>query len=144
MKDIGSWEYIMAYQLHLCNREIFSFHSDHHRAWTIWSALIKFPSPRNRISVQCMGLGLQLRHRQALALLISCLPFLLVSRMRFQAQKLPLATVWVFSYTLRIFRDWLVVIKQTAHNFGVSTSFSALEISDLPPVSVPAVAPILF
>ena len=33
---------------------------------------------------------------------------------------------------------WFIVIEQTAHNLGVSTSVSALEISDLPPVSVPA------
>ena len=33
---------------------------------------------------------------------------------------------------------WLIIIEQTAHNFGVSTSVSALELSDLPPVSVPA------
>ena len=30
-----------------------------------------------------------------------------------------------------------IVIEQTAHNLGLSTSVSALEISDLPPVSVP-------
>ena len=42
------------------------------------------------------------------------------------------------SFALRIFRYWLITIEQTAHNFGVSTSVSALEISDLPLVSVPA------
>ena len=37
-------------------------------------------------------------------------------------------------------KHWLIasVIEQTAHNLRVSTSLSALEIIDLPPVSVPA------
>ena len=43
----------------------------------------------------------------------------------------------------RIFKYRLIVIEQTAHNFKVSTSVSALEISDLPPVSIPAAGPIL-
>jgi hypothetical protein len=36
------------------------------------------------------------------------------------------------------FKYLLIVIEQTAHSLGVSTSVSALEISDLPPVRVPA------
>ena len=35
--------------------------------------------------------------------------------------------------TYRILKPWFIVIEQTAHNLGLSTSFSALEISDLPP-----------
>ena len=108
---------------------------------SIWSALSrkkKFSNPRNRISVQSMGLGQQLRHRQALAPLISCHPFLLVTRMGLRALKLPLATMWVFSFTHFIFKYLVIVIEQSAHDFGVSSSVSALEISDLPSVSVPA------
>jgi hypothetical protein len=37
--------------------------------------------------------------------------------------------------TRSIFKYLLVVTEQTAHNLGVSTSVSALEISDLPLVS---------
>ena len=87
-----------------------------------------------------MDLGQQLRHRQALAPLIS---FLLVtpSRIGLKAHKVSLASVWVFSIALRIFKYWLIIIEQTAHNFEVSTSVSALEISDLPPVSIPAAGP---
>ena len=61
--------------------------------------------------------------------------------MGLQAHKMRVASVWVFSFTFRIFNYWLsIVIKQTAHNLGVSTSVSTLEpeISDLRPVSVPA------
>ena len=119
----------------------FSFIS--HWSSTIWSALLrkKFSNPRNGLEFQCMGLGQPLRHRQALAPLISCHPFLLVTRMGLQALKLPLPSVWVFSFAFRIFKCWLIVIEQTAHSLGVSTSVSALEISDLPPVSVPAAGP---
>ena len=80
-----------------------------------------------------MDLGQQLRHRHSeIAPLISCRPFLLIA-MRLQALKLPL----VFSFARRIFKYLLIVIEQTAHSPGVSTSVSALEISDLPSVSVP-------
>ena len=48
------------------------------------------------------------------------------------------ASVSVIQFRLRIYKYWLIVIKQTARNLGVSTSISALEISDLPSVSVPA------
>ena len=41
------------------------------------------------------------------------------------------------SFAHRIFKHCLIVIEQTAHNLGVSTSVSALETSDLLPVSVP-------
>ena len=58
--------------------------------------------------------------------------------MGLRAHKLPLASVCVFSFALRIFKYWLIVIEQTARNLEVSTTVSALEISDLPPVSVPA------
>ena len=54
-----------------------------------------------------------------------------------QAHKL-LASLWVFSFAHRMFKYWLIVIEQTAHNLGVPTLVSALEISDLPPVSLPA------
>ena len=121
--------------LHLCNRVIFLFDLDHrYRSSTIWSFIGKFSSQRNHLWVQYMGLGQQLRHRQAP--LISCHPFLPVLVMRLQARKLPLASAWVFSFAHRILKYWLIVIKQTAHNLGVSTSVPALEISDLPPVSV--------
>ena len=43
----------------------------------------------------------------------------------------------MFSFAHCIFKYLLIVIEQTAHDFGVSM-VSALEISDLPPVSVPA------
>ena len=46
--------------------------------------------------------------------------------------------MWLFNFTLRIFMYWLIVIKQTARDLGVSTSVSALEITDLPAVSVPS------
>ena len=63
--------------------------------------------------------------------------FVTPSRMGLQAHKLPLASVYVFSFALYIFRYWLIDIEQISHNFGASTSVSDLEISDLPPVSVP-------
>ena len=51
----------------------------------------------------------------------------------------------VFSFAFRIFEYLLIVIEQTARNLGVSTSVSALEISDrdLPTVSVPAAGVII-
>ena len=58
--------------------------------------------------------------------------------MGLRAHKLPLASVCVFSFALRIFNYWLIVIEQTPRILGVDTSVSALEMSDLPPVSVPA------
>ena len=58
--------------------------------------------------------------------------------MELWAHKLPLVSVCVFSFALGIFKYWLIVIKQTARDLGVSTSVSALEITDLPAVSVPA------
>ena len=90
-----------------------------------------------------MGMGQQLRHRQALAPLISCHSFLLVARMRVRAHKLPLASVCVFIIALRIFEYLFIVIEQTARNLGVPTLVSALEISDLPTVSVPAAGVII-
>lgn len=47
------------------------------------------------------------------------------------------------TFNLCIFNYWLI-FEQTAHNFGVSTSVSSLEISDPPPVSVPAAGVNLF
>ena len=90
-------------------------------------------------------MGQQLRHRQALAPLISFHSFLLATQIGLQAHKLPLASVCVFSFALRIFEYLLIVIEQTARNLGVSTSVSALEISDrdLPTVSVPAAGVII-
>ena len=124
-------------QLHLCNRVIFSLS---HRSSTIWSAFMgKSSSPRSHLWFPYMGLGRwrQLRHRQPLAPLVSYHPFLLLTRMGLRAHKLPLASMCVFSFDLHIFKYWLIFIEQTARNLGVSTSVSALEISDLPPVSVP-------
>ena len=63
--------------------------------------------------------------------------------MGLRAHKLPLASMCVFSFALRIFEYLLIVIEQTARNLGVSTSVSALEINDLPSVSVPAAGIIL-
>ena len=128
---------------YLCNRDTsLSFTWSLERIRTIWSALLRkrFSNPRNRLEVQCVGLRQQLRHQKALT---PCHPFLLVTRMRPQAHKMRVASVWVFSFTFCIFNYCLsIVIEQTAHNLGVSTSVSALEIScDLPPVSVPAAGP---
>ena len=105
---------------------------------TKWTAILrqeKFTNSRNRLGVQRMGLFQPLRHRQALAPPISCHPFL--TRMGPQAHELPLASVWVFSFAFHVFKYRVIVIEQTAHSLGVSTSVSALEISDLSPVSVP-------
>ena len=144
MKDIGiignCTVTIVSSQLYLCNQDTFlSF------TWTIWSAILRkrFSNPRNHLGVQCVGLHQQLRHQQALT---PCHPFLLMllmTRMGLQAHKMRVASVWVFSFAFCIFYCWLrIVIEQTAHNLGVSTSVSALEISrDLPPVSVPAAGP---
>ena len=138
--DCAIW--CLAFGIHhlLGNRESFSWPWPSSSIWA-WSAFIrKFSSPRKHLWVQNMDLGQQLRHRPP----ISCHPFLLQVVMRLQAHKISLASVWVFSLVHRIFKYWLIVIEQTAHNFrvGVSTSgsFSDLEISasDLPPVSVPA------
>ena len=100
----------------------------------------KSSSPRSHLWFPYMGLGRwrQLRHRQPLAPLVSYHPFLLLTRMGLRAHKLALASMCVFSFDLRIFKYWLIVIEQTARNLGASTSVSALEINDLPPVSVPA------
>ena len=75
-----------------------------------WSALQrKFSSPRNHLWVPYMGLGQQLRHRQALVPLIPLIPWypflrFTPSRMGLQAHKSPLASVWVFSFALRILK----------------------------------------
>ena len=129
-------------QLHLCNRVFFELSLSHWSS-TIWSAFIgKSSSPRSHLWVPFMGVCQQLRHRQALAPLISCHPFLLVTRMGLRAHELPLASMCVFSFALRTSKCLLIVIEQTARNLGVSTSVSALEINDLPAVSVPVLVSI--
>ena len=50
-------------------------------------------------------------------------------------------SVSVFSFVYRIFKYGHIFIEQTAHNIGVSTLVSALETSDLPPVSVRRFSP---
>ena len=114
-----------------------SFTIVNQRSSTIWNEFIRqFSSPRNHLWVPYMGL----RHRQALAPVISCHPFLLVSpsRMGLRAHNLLLASGWVLSPALRNFNYWLIVIEQTAQYREVSTSVSASEISDLSLASVPA------
>ena len=86
----------------------------------------------------------QVRHRQALAPLISCHPFLLVSqvvtRMALRTHKSLLASVFNFALRPSPFASLnLTYCYLDRPNLGVSTSVSALEISDLPAVSVPAV-----
>ena len=126
-------------QLHLCNRETFLFHFDHQR---YYEALFKESSQvQETISAYhtwawASNFDIYDHWPHWSHAIHSCL-WLRVHKRTSGRWRQCECSAFPF-FTLRISMYWLIVIEQTAHNLGISTSVSASEISDFLPVSIPA------